>query len=125
MISFECREIQKRKGFSHSDCSFYVRVAFDRSVGSYVGKVCQLTHLGRVVNLFSTFGHVKCEYDLSIEERTQLVDFRNIGYTDLQSKNGFYRLFSNLVYDSDRYIVSLSKLEIYCTSIQKKNMSQL
>ena len=117
---FEWREVRKRKGCDRTTCPFCLLIAFDRSVGSYVGKVCQLTHLGRVVNLFSTFGHVKCESDLSIEERTQLVDFRNIAYTDLQSKNGFYRLFSNLVYDSDIYIVSLSKLEIYCTAIQKR-----
>jgi len=89
LISFECREIQKRKGFSHSDCSFYVRVAFDRSVGVYVVKRCRSSHMGHVVNLYSIVGHVRFEADLSVDERSQLANFGKIGYTGLQSKTVF------------------------------------
>ena len=37
-ITFQYREIHKRKGCEHSGCPFSVRVAFDRSVSSYVVK---------------------------------------------------------------------------------------
>ena len=57
-ISFECREIRKRKGCSYSGCPFCVHITFDRSVCGYVVKRCQLFHIGHVVNFSSTVGHV-------------------------------------------------------------------
>ena len=58
-ISFDCREVRERKGCDHSDCPFCVRVTFDRSVCSYVVKLCQCTHTDHVVNLSSIPGHVR------------------------------------------------------------------
>ena len=68
-ISFDCREIRKRKGYEHSGCPFCVRITFDRSVGSYVVKLCRCLHTGHVVNLSSIPGHIRFESDLSAEER--------------------------------------------------------
>ena len=68
-ISFECREIRKRKGCEQSSCPFSVRIAFDRSVSSYVVKLCRCLHTGHVVNLSTIAGHVKFESDLSVDER--------------------------------------------------------
>ena len=82
-ISLECREIRKRKGYEHAGCPFSVRIAFDRSVGSYVVKLCRCLHTGHVVNLYSIPGHVKFESDLSADERGQLANFGKIGYTGL------------------------------------------
>ena len=67
-ISFDCIEVRKRRGCDHSSCPFCVRIAFDRSVGSYVEKLCRCLHTGHVVNLFSIPGHIRFESDLSIEE---------------------------------------------------------
>ena len=72
-ITFECREVRKRKGSELSGCPFSVRVAFDRSVGSYVVKLCKCLHIGHVVNLSSIAGHVKFESDLSVNERERAV----------------------------------------------------
>ena len=72
-ITFECREIRKRKGCEHSGCPFSVRVAFDRSVGSYVVKQCRCVHTGHVVSLSTIAGHVKFESDLSVNERERAV----------------------------------------------------
>ena len=58
-ISFDCREVRERKGCDHSDCPFCVRVTVDRSVCSYVVKLCQCTHTDHVVNLSSIPGHVR------------------------------------------------------------------
>ena len=100
-ITFECREVRKRKGSELSGCPFSVRVAFDRLVGSYVVKQCRCVHTGHVVNLSSIAGHVKFESDLSVDEREQLANFGKIGYTGLQSKGALSRLFSCRTYDSD------------------------
>ena len=69
-ISFDCREVRKRKGCEHSGCPFCVGVAFDRSVGSYVVKLCRCLHTGHVVNLSSIPGHIRFGSDLSIEEKS-------------------------------------------------------
>ena len=100
-ISFECREIRKRKGCELSGCPFSVRIRFDRSVGSYVVKLCRCLRTGHVVNLSSIPGHVKFESDLFVDEREQLAKFGKIGYTGLQSKSALCRLFSGRIYDSD------------------------
>ena len=94
-ILFECKEIQKRKGFNDSDCLFFVRVVFDRSVGVYVVKICWSSHMDHVVNLSSIVGHVRFEANLFVDERSQLANFDKIGYTGLQSKTALCRLFSN------------------------------
>ena len=86
-----CREVRKRKGCDHSGCPFCVRIAFDRSVGSYVVKLCRCLHTGHVVNLSSIPGHIRFESDLSIEERSQLPNFGKIGFTGLQSKTTLCR----------------------------------
>ena len=80
---FECIEVRKRKGCDRTTSSFCVRIAFDRSVGSYIVKVHRFTHLGHVVNLPFIIGHVKFEADLSIEEKSQLVTFGKICYTTI------------------------------------------
>ena len=72
LFSFDCREVRKRKGRDHSDCPFYVRIAFDRSVGSYVVKLCRCLHTGHAVNLTSIPGHIRFASNLSIEERRLL-----------------------------------------------------
>ena len=100
-VSIECREVRKMKRCIRTTCPFCVRIVFDRAVGSYIVKVCMLSHLGHVVNLSSIIGHVKFESDLSVEERSQLVNFGKIGFTGLQSKTSLCRLFSNRIYDSD------------------------
>ena len=100
-ISFECREIRKRKGCEQSSCPFSVRIAFDRSVSSYVVKLCRCLYTGHVVNLSTIAGHVKFESDLSVDEREHLANFGKIGYTGLQSKGALSRLFSCRTYDSD------------------------
>ena len=100
-ISIEHREIWNRKGCDRTTCPFCVRIAFDRVVRGYIVKVCMLSHLGHVVNLSSIIGHVKFEADLSLEERSQLVNFGKIGYTGLQPKTALCRLFSNWTYDLD------------------------
>ena len=87
------------KGCGRIMCPFCVHVAFDRVVGGYIVKVCQLSHLDRVVDVSSIVGRVKFEAELSIEERKQLDTFGKMGYTGLQSKNGVSRLFSNRIYD--------------------------
>ena len=79
-ISFDYKEIRKRKGCEHSGCPFSVRIAFDRSVGSYVVKLCRCLHTGHVVNLSSIPGHIRFESDLSAEERSQLANFGNCIY---------------------------------------------
>ena len=86
-ISFDCREIRKRKGCDHSGCPFSVRIAFNRSVGFYVVKLCRCLHTGHVVNLSSIPGYVRFELDLSADKRGQLANFGKIGYTGLQSKS--------------------------------------
>ena len=90
-ISFDYREVRKRKGCDHSGCPFCVRIAFDRSVGSYVVKLCRCLYIGPVVNLSFIPGHIRFESDLSIEERSQLPNFGKIGYTGLQSKTTLCR----------------------------------
>ena len=99
-ISFDCREVRKRKGCIHSGCSFCGRIVFDRSVGSYIVKLCRWLHTGHVINLSSIPGHIRFESDLFIEERSQLANFGKIGYTGLQSKSAFCRLFFGRTYDS-------------------------
>ena len=98
-ISFECREIRKKKSFCHLDCPFCVRVAYDRSVGDYVVKRRRSSYIDHIVNLSSIVGHVRFEADLSVEERSQLANFGKIGYTGLQSKTAFYCLLSSRAYD--------------------------
>ena len=66
-ISFDCREVRKRKGCVHSGCSFCVCIVFDRSVGSYIVKLCRCLHTGHVVNLSSIPGHIRFESNLSID----------------------------------------------------------
>ena len=82
-ISFDCREVRKRKGCEHSGCPFCVRIAFDRSVDFYIVKLCQCLHTSHIVNVSSIPGHIMFESDLSIEERCQLAIFCKIGYTGL------------------------------------------
>ena len=65
-ILFDCREIRRRKGYSHSDCPSCVRVVFDRSVGGCVVKRRRCSYNGHVVNLYSIVVHVRFEYDLSV-----------------------------------------------------------
>ena len=98
-ISFECREIRKRKDFNHPDCPFCIRVAFDRLVCAYVVKRCRSSFIGYVVNLSSIVGHVRYESDLSVDERSQLANFGKIGYTSLQFKTTLCRFFSNRAYN--------------------------
>ena len=64
-------------------CSIYIRIAFDRAIGGHIIKVCRLSYLGHIINLSSIISQPKFEADLSIEERSQLVNFSNIGYIDL------------------------------------------
>ena len=71
------------KGYNHSGCPCCARIAFDRSVCGYVVKLCWLSRHGHVVNLSSIVGPVKFEADLYVEERSQLANFDQIGYTDL------------------------------------------
>ena len=105
----------KRKECEHSDCPFCVRIAFDRSVGSYIVKLCRCLHIGHVVNLASIPGYVRFESSLSIEERGQLAIFGKIGYTGLTSKCAFCRLFSGQTYDSDMIYRVVKKARIlYC-----------
>ena len=82
-MSFECREIRKRKGVDYSYCPFCVRVTFDRSVDVYVVKRCRSLHIGHVKNFSSIVGHVRFEADFSVQERSQLAIFGKIGYTSL------------------------------------------
>ena len=100
-ISFEYREIRKRIGYSHSDCPFRVRVAFNISVGGYVVRKCVYSYIGHIVKLSSIAGHVRFEADLSTEERNQLANFGKIGYTGLQFKVELYRLFFSRTYASN------------------------
>ena len=92
-ISFECREIRKKKGCDHSGCPFSVRIAFDRSVSSYVIKLCRCLHTSHVVNFSTIAGHVKFESDLSVDERDHLENFGKIGYTGLYPKVRFLVYF--------------------------------
>ena len=62
---------------------FCVRIAFDRAVGGYIAKVYRLSHLSHVVNVSFIIGRVKFEADLSIEGRSQLINFGKISYSDL------------------------------------------
>ena len=55
--------------------------------------------MGHVVNLSSIVGHVRFEADLSVDERSQLVNFGKFDYTGLQSKTTLFRLLSNRTYD--------------------------
>ena len=64
-------------------CPFCVRVAFDRVVGGCVAKVYRLFRLGDVINFSSIVGHVKFENNVSIEERSWLVDFNKMRCTSL------------------------------------------
>ena len=99
--SFDCREVRKRKGCEHSGCPFCVRIALDRSVGSYIVKMCRCLYTSHVVNLSFIPGHIRFESNLSIEERIQLENFGKISYTGLQSKTALCRLFSGRTYDFD------------------------
>ena len=78
-----------------------VRDAFDRLVGGYGVKSCRYLHIGYIVNLSSIVGHVRFEADLSLEERSHLVNFGKIGYSTLQSKTALCCLFSSRKYDSN------------------------
>ena len=123
----------KRKGYDRTISPFCIRVAFDTAVGGYVVKVCQLSHLDHVANFPSIVGYVKFEANLSTEERSQLVNFGKIDYTDFQSKNGLSRLFSNRTYDSDMIYRVVKKARIGLNSLSQflvsktegKNMTML
>ena len=75
-ITFECKEICKKKSYSYLDYSFCAHVAFDRSIRGYVVKRCRDLNIGHFVNLSFIIGHVRSEGDLSVEERSQLANFR-------------------------------------------------
>ena len=75
LLSFEYREVKKRKNCSHMVCPFCVRISFDRAVGSYVIKNCVLAHEDHIVIKVSIVVHVKFESNLSEEEQMQLVKF--------------------------------------------------
>ena len=114
-IIFDCKEIRKRKGCEYSGCPFSVRIAFNRSVGFYVVKLCRFLHTCHVVNLSSIPGHARCEKDSSADERGQLENFGKIGYTGLQSKSALCRLFSGWTYDSDMiYCVVKKARTLHC-----------
>ena len=100
-ISTCCRAVRNWKGCDRMMCLFCVCGVFDREVGGYVVNVCQLFYLGHIVNFSSIVGHVKFENNVSIEEKSWLVDFNKMRCTSLQSKNGINRLFSNRTYDLD------------------------
>ena len=57
--------------------------------------------MSRFVGFLIWISHVKFEIDLSTEERSQFVNFGQMDYTSLQSKNGLSRLLTNRTYDSD------------------------
>ena len=49
-LSFECREVRKRKNEQYSYCPFCVRISFYRDVDYYVIKKCVLVHEGHIIN---------------------------------------------------------------------------
>ena len=99
-LSFECREVRKRKNEQYSHCSFCVRTYFYREVGNYVIKKCNLSREGHIVNESSIFTHVRIESDLTVDEKNQLAIFGKMGSTGLNAHNALLRLFSNRTYDS-------------------------
>ena len=100
-LSFECKEVRKRKNEQCSPCPFCVRICFYREVGNYVIKKCDLSHEGHIVNGSSISTHAKTESDLTDDEKKQLATFGKMGSTGLNAKNGLVRLFLNRTYDSD------------------------
>jgi len=99
-LSFECKEVRKRKNEQCSPCPFCVRICFYREVGNYVIKKCDLSHEGHIVNGSSISTHAKTESDLTDDEKKQLATFGKMGSTGLNAKNGLVRLFLNRTYDS-------------------------
>ena len=99
-LSFECREVRKRKNEQYSHCSFCVHICFYRKVENCVIKKCDLVHEGHIVNKSSIFTYARIESDLIEDEKNQLATFGKMGGTALNAKNGLIRLFSNHTYDS-------------------------
>ena len=54
-ISFDYREVRKGSGCEHSGYPFCVRIAFDRSVGSYIVKM--FTYWSRCKLIFHPWSH--------------------------------------------------------------------
>ena len=99
-LSFECREVRKRKNGLYSHCPFCVRICFYREVGNYVIKKCDLSHEDNIVNESSIFTHARTECDFTVDEKNQLATFGKMGSTGLNAHNGLIRLFINRTYDS-------------------------
>ena len=99
-LSFECKEVRKRKNEQCSPCPFCVRICFYREVGNYMIQKCDLSHEGHIVNGSSISTHAKTESDLTDDEKKQLATFGKMDSTGLNAKNGLIRLFVNRTYDS-------------------------
>ena len=93
-LTFECREIRKKKNKEFTSCPFYIRISFDRDIGHYV-----LTREGHVLNQASISGHASYELDLLDDEKNQIVKFVKISDTTQNAKNGVLRLFQHRTYD--------------------------
>ena len=74
-LTFEYREIRKRKNNEFSSCLFCIRISFDRDIYHYVIKRSVLTHEGHVVNQVSISDHASYESDLSDDEKNQQAKF--------------------------------------------------
>ena len=95
-LTFECREIKKRKNDEFTLCPFCIRLSFDRDNGHCIIKRSILTHEGHVVNQASFSGHVYYKTDLSGD----LAKFGRVDSTTQNAKNCLIRLFQNRTYDS-------------------------
>ena len=65
--------------------------------------------VGDIVNLSSIDSHVKFEADLSVEERSRLTNFGQIGYTSLQFNTALWRLFPSRTYNSDIRVIKKAR----------------
>ena len=86
ILSFECREIRKRKNHEHMSCPFYVCLSFDRKIGRNIIKKCVLAHEGHVGLEASIYGHARFESDLSVDEKNELVKCGRMGSTAENAK---------------------------------------
>ena len=80
-LTFECREIRKRKKNEFTPWPFCIRISFDRDIDHCAIKRSVLTHEGHVVNQASISGHASYESDLSDDEKNQLAKFEKMGST--------------------------------------------
>ena len=99
-LTFECREIRKRKNNEFTSYPFCIRMSFDRDIGHYVIKRSGLAHEGHVINQVSISRHASYKSDLSDYEKNQLAKFGRMDSTAQNAKNGVIRLFQNYTYDS-------------------------